>query len=572
MKLLDNMTVRVSWALVLVVFATLIGVLSALGLYAVNYSEDALATFDDVNVKQQGALNRANSQMLSARVALGEAYENLSGGGASSEDIDIPALTQALDTAQATFEAFLALPRQPGQQALIEPMRSSFSALMQEGLRPQLAALADWNTVEAAELSSRASSLNDIFYRDAVAFFHTAEDDGHALYENFFSVANAVKLAIVIALSVSAATIVVVLWGVTVNVIRPLHRVVEHFERMAQGDLSERVETRGNNEIGKLYASLLHMQQSLSRTVGSVRSSSQSIYRGAREIAHGNNDLSSRTEQQAASLEETASSMEELTATVGQNADNARQASQLAASASQTASRGGAVVGEVVDTMREISSSSHRVTEIIKVIDSIAFQTNILALNASVEAARAGEQGRGFAVVAGEVRSLASRSGEASKEIRELIAASVAKVEAGTALVDQAGSTMEEIVASVQKVTDIMDEIASASQEQSNGIGQVNQAITQMDQVTQQNASLVQQAATAAGELEVEASRLREAVALFRLSQTEASEAHPKEKTDDLSRWLPNLSGGTRQVRDGGRRDSLAPASTRTGDDDWESF
>lgn len=361
-------------------------------------------------------------------------------------------------------------------------------------------------------LSSQAS--------DAMAILAPhAGESGAAYVQSFSQLADTLRLAILAVLIITVAITVVVVWGISVNVIGPLHRVVEHFERMAKGDLSASVERRGNNEIGQLYASLAHMQEGLSRTVNSVRNGSQSIFSGAEEIAHGNNDLSARTEQQAASIEETASSMEQLTATVSQNADNARQASQLASTASQTASRGGQVVGDVVTTMREISQSSHKITEIIKVIDSIAFQTNILALNASVEAARAGEQGRGFAVVAGEVRNLAGRSGDAASEIRALIEASVAKVDTGTSLVDQAGKTMDEIVASVQKVTDIMDEIASASQEQSNGIGQVNQAITQLDQVTQQNAALVQQAANAAGELEREASHLREAVSVFRLAQ-----------------------------------------------------
>ncbi|WP_043531798.1 methyl-accepting chemotaxis protein [Litchfieldella xinjiangensis] len=567
MKLLDNMTVRVSWALVLAVFALLIAVLSGLGLYAVKYSEEALATYNDVNVEQQGMLNRANAQMLDARVAMGEAYENLAGSGASSSEIGMDEIASRLDAAEATFESFLALPRQPGQDALIEPLEASFRALMQEGLRPQFVALDDWDTRLAARLSTRSTTLNEVFYQHAVSFSDAAESSGRTLYNDFFSVSRLVEFAIAAVLFVAVATIAVVLWGVTVNVIRPLSRVVGHFERMAEGDLSERIDSRGNNEIGKLYASLAHMQHSLSRTVATVRDSSQSIYQGAQEISNGNNDLSSRTEQQAASLEETASSMEELTSTVGQNADNARQASQLAASASQTASRGGAVVGDVVTTMRDISESSHKVTEIIKVIDSIAFQTNILALNASVEAARAGEQGRGFAVVAGEVRNLAGRSADASKEIRTLIEASVSKVEAGTALVDQAGDTMEEIVASVQKVTDIMDEIASASQEQSNGIGQVNQAITQMDHVTQQNATLVQQAASAASELELEATRLREAVALFRLSQSEPQAQEDK----TLARWLPDLKTAT-AVSEPKPKSASLPAASRANDDDWEAF
>ncbi|WP_245184526.1 methyl-accepting chemotaxis protein [Halomonas salinarum] len=388
-----------------------------------------------------------------------------------------------------------------------------------------------------------------------------------------------VKLGILLVLVVTLVSVLLVVWGVTVNVIRPLERAVGHFERMAKGDLSGDVEQRGDNEIGRLFSAMTHMQKSLGSTVGSVRQGGQTIYQHAQEISRGNTDLSSRTEQQAASLQETASSMEELTSTVSQNADNARQASQLAGEASQTARRGGEVVNDVVGTMREINDSSHRVSEIIKVIDSIAFQTNILALNASVEAARAGEHGRGFAVVAEEVRNLAGRSGAASKEIRGLIEASVERVENGTALVDRAGQTMEAIVAAVQRVSDIMDEIASASVEQSNGISQVNQAVAQMDQVTQQNAALVEQAANATVELEREAEELRSAVAIFRLAQqsNEASTspspmqtptAHQQSDDDaQLARWMPQLMGkqaGTSQQA--GRR------SSSHDENDWSSF
>ncbi|MGR4067940.1 methyl-accepting chemotaxis protein [Billgrantia sp. C5P2] len=345
-----------------------------------------------------------------------------------------------------------------------------------------------------------------------------AGESGAAYQASFAATADLMRLAIVVVLAGSAAVMGIVVWGISVNVLRPLARLVGYFEGLAQGNLSQPVESRGNNEIGRLFISLKHMQDGLSETVGTVRSSSEGIYVGAQDIAEGNGELSSRTEQQAASLAETASSMEELASTVEQNADNARQASQLAAEASRTAAQGGEVVGEVVSTMHDISESSHKMSDIISVIDTIAFQTNILALNASVEAARAGEHGRGFAVVAQEVRNLAGRSASAAGEIRVLIKASLEKVDVGTARVDQAGQTMGEIVAAVQRVSDIMDEIASASLEQSNGIGQVNQAVTQMDQVTQQNAALVQQAATAATQLEAEAARLREAVLRFRLA------------------------------------------------------
>ncbi len=384
----------------------------------------------------------------------------------------------------------------------------------------------------------------------------------------FAGFASVMRAVIVLVLLVAAASIVAVVWGVNRNVIRPLHRVVAHCEQIAAGNLAESIEAGSANEIGQLFTSLAHIQQRLVATVGTVRQGSQQIRDGAQEIAEGNRNLSSRTIQQAASLEGTASSMEQLTATVEQNADNARQASQLAATAAQAAQRGGEVVDEVVVTMGEISSSSHKVAEIIKLIDSIAFQTNILALNASVEAARAGEQGRGFAVVAGEVRSLASRSADAAKDIRTLIGESVARVEAGSSLVGQAGGAMQEIVAAVQKVADIMDEIAAASLEQSHGIGLVNQAVTQMDQVTQQNTGLVQDSARAASELVDQAQRLREAVEVFRIADEPAQRP---------------LSGSwARQQYESAEREvtSLAPQQPTTAvssrradsDDDWQTF
>ena len=304
-------------------------------------------------------------------------------------------------------------------------------------------------------------------------------------------------------------------------VVRPLVEAGQHFDKIAAGDLTQRVEIRSHNEIGQLYASLKRMQESLTRTVAAVRRGVEEINVGSREIAAGNTDLSSRTEQQAASLEETAASMEELASTVKQNADNARQANQLAASASDVAERGGSAVSEVVTTMQGISASSRKISEIVSVIDGIAFQTNILALNAAVEAARAGEQGKGFAVVAGEVRSLAQRSAQAAKEIKGLIEDSVTKVGAGSQQVERAGATMQEIVASVKRVTDIMGEISAASEEQSSGIDQVNRAVSQMDEVTQQNAALVEEAAAAAGSLQEQAQHLAEAVAVFRINAGE---------------------------------------------------
>lgn len=309
--------------------------------------------------------------------------------------------------------------------------------------------------------------------------------------------------------------------------LRPLQRIMAHIQTIADGDLTHEIEAEGRSEMGQLAAGLKTMQQSLIRTVSAVRDNADSIYTGAGEISAGSSDLSSRTEQQASALEETAASMEQLTATVRQNTDNARQATGLAKTASETARKGGRVVDNVVNTMNDIAESSEKIVDITSVIDGIAFQTNILVLNAAVEAARAGEQGRGFAVVAGEVRTLASRSAQAAKEIKVLIENSVSRIDTGSTQVREAGETMKEIVNAVTRVTDIMGEIASASDEQSKGIEQVAQAVSEMDSVTQQNASLVEESAAAAAALEDQANELRQAVAAFRIQKQPRREASP---------------------------------------------
>ena len=314
-----------------------------------------------------------------------------------------------------------------------------------------------------------------------------------------------------------------------------LQQAIDTAECIAAGDLSQDIDSSRQDEIGHLLQAMEHINTGLAEMIGNIRGSTDQMTVATGEIATGNADLSSRTESQASSLEETASAMENLTDTVQQNASNAQQANQLAADAAHVAGQGGDVVAQVVSTMGAIKDSSARISDIIGVIDGIAFQTNILALNAAVEAARAGEQGRGFAVVASEVRNLAQRSASAAKEIKELIGVSVDRVDEGGRLVDAAGDTMQRIVASVHKVAGIMGEITSASQQQSSGIGEVNQAIGQMDAITQQNAALVEQAAAAAESLQEQAHALAKAVSIFRLKggggpsagRAPAAAAHP---------------------------------------------
>jgi methyl-accepting chemotaxis protein len=348
--------------------------------------------------------------------------------------------------------------------------------------------------------------------------------------------------------------------------------------KIASGDLTVQVNTPKNDHSSLLFA-MKAMRDSLVNIVGQVRNGTETIATASSEIAAGNQDLSSRTEQQAGSLEETASSMEELTSTVKQNADNARQANQLAVSASEVAIKGGTVVSQVVDTMASINQSSKKIVDIIGVIDGIAFQTNILALNAAVEAARAGEQGRGFAVVASEVRSLAQRSAAAAKEIKTLIGDSVDKVDTGAKLVDQAGTTMQEIVESVKRVTDIMGEITAATQEQTSGIEQVNQAISQMDQTTQQNASLVEQAAAAAESLQGQARNLADVVSVFKLDGMQlmpTSMPMPAVREPSLAPAKPSIAALSKKP--GAKPGVAIPApkpkriAQSASGDDWEEF
>ncbi len=314
-------------------------------------------------------------------------------------------------------------------------------------------------------------------------------------------------------------------WYLRRLLVRPIREATRVAEAVAAGDLSVDTRYASRDELGELHDALRRLRRDLTASVASIRRAAEGVGAASGEIARGNTELSNRMQQQAANLEETSSSMEELTSTVKQNASNAAQANQLAAGASEVASRGGDAVRGVVSTMSGITESSKKISDIIGVIDGIAFQTNILALNAAVEAARAGEQGRGFAVVASEVRSLAQRSAEAAKQIKTLIQESVGRVGAGTKQVESAGKTMDELLAAVKRVTDIMGEIAAASTEQLSGIEQVSQVVMQMDQVVQQNAALVEQTATATGSLAAQSGSMIQAVSRFRTGEAESAAA-----------------------------------------------
>jgi methyl-accepting chemotaxis protein len=500
--------------------ALLGAVVAGIGIYNMSRINDANDRLYDRELLGISYVKEANINLI----YIGRALRNVI---LASSDTDRQAALNNVDAARAGLKANLDKARplfvtEAGKRMfaeLDERLREYDMHVAEAGRLAKADALQESRSSIDYVFNTLARSANDVdkrltdITREKEQSAHAAVGEATALYES----SRAMMLMLVLGSAAAGLGLgVLITRGLTHQLGGEPAYASEIAGRIAAGDLSIDVALRQGDKTSLLFA-MKSMRDSLAQIVGEVRSGTDAIASASGQIATGNLDLSARTEEQASSLEETASSMEELTSTVQQNADNARQANGLATSASEVAERGGVVVSQVVDTMASINDSSKKIVDIIGVIDSIAFQTNILALNAAVEAARAGEQGRGFAVVASEVRTLAQRSAAAAKEIKLLIDDSVGKVDAGARLVDQAGSTMDEIVASVRRVTDIMGEISSASVEQTSGIEQINMAISQMDQVTQQNASLVEEAAAAAESLQDQAGKLAGLVSVFKL-------------------------------------------------------
>jgi methyl-accepting chemotaxis protein len=513
----------------------LMAVLAGLAIHRVGQIDDILTRINDVNsVKQRYAINFRGS-VHDRSIAVRDVVLAASPAASTPHVELIKKLDANYQKSAGPLDALFAdhqdiLPEEKQALAAIkdverrtQPLIAKVIELRQADQLAEAAALLDKQAAPAfVEWLASVNRLIDLEEQ----LNNEAAKQARALSGSFLAWMLAL-LAIAIGAGALAA------WTISRGLLRQLggqpDYAVAIAAAIAGGDLSTPIATRAGDEASLLYA-MKAMRDSLVTIVSQVRAGTLTIANASTEITAGNHDLSARSERQAGTLEETASSMEELTGTVRQNADNARQANALAESASNVAQRGGEVVAQVVQTMASINQSSKQIAEIIGVIDGIAFQTNILALNAAVEAARAGEQGRGFAVVAGEVRNLAQRSAAAAKEIKDLIGHSVATVDNGAKLVDQAGSTMEEIVTSVKRVTDIMAEISLASQEQSAGIEQVNQAIGQMDETTQQNATLVEQAGTAASALQDEAENLAHVVSIFKLAGVQAQAQAPAQR------------------------------------------
>ncbi|MBF5055720.1 methyl-accepting chemotaxis protein with syntaxin/epimorphin coiled-coil domain [Alcanivorax sp. 521-1] len=497
---------------VAVLFLVVSGVMSSYSLRNVNdtmrslYNDRVvplrgLKTISDayaVNVVD--AVNKANGGLITAAEALSDVRR--------ARDVIATEWRAFMATRLTDKEAVLA--REANQ--LFEPANQALDdleAALQSHAGPVEGALHAYDGELYASIDPISNKINELInlqLREAERGMHASD----ARYQ-----ATMLKT---IALGIAAVVIsVVVAFIVTRGITGPLGRAVEQAKAVAAGDLTARVEVNSTNEIGQLLLAQKAMVDGLTQVVSEVRRNAENVSTASEQIAQGNVDLSKRTEEQASALEETSASMEEMGASAKQNADNAATANQLASDASSVAKKGGDVVGQVVNTMREINDSSTQISNIIGVIDGIAFQTNILALNASVEAARAGERGRGFAVVAVEVRNLAQRSAEAAREIKDLIEASVERVAQGSTLVDQAGTTMQQIVSAITNVSDIVDEMSSASTEQSTAVGQVSVAVSQIDRTTQQNASLVEESAAAAESLRTQSVQLVKVVQQFRL-------------------------------------------------------
>ena len=514
MRLLKNFTIRIVMLAILGLFCLL---WSGVGLFSL-HSLSKISEGNDIDrhlVHQMTVLSQGNDQYFRFVTRLSRAMDVKMSGGTP----DFAPAQQSLENMSKKLQEMKTLSPGPMDPEVATAVLTKWQALLDNGVIPQMQ-LAQQGTLTAfAEHASTVTpALSREFGASAERFNTTAGerlDSTRVMVDGKTSI---IRTLIITAVILGIALLFFTDRYLVAMMVKPLGRIRQQFQQIAQGDLSHSIEDFGRNCVGQLVPLLCAMQDSLREAVSTIRSGSDNIWRGATEISTGNNDLSSRTEEQAAALEETAASMEQLTATVKLNAENAREASQLADTATETAGKGSSLVSEVVETMDGIAASSKQIAEITSVINSIAFQTNILALNAAVEAARAGEQGRGFAVVAGEVRNLASRSAGAAKEIETLIGESSRRVDQGARLVKETGLTMEAILRGATEVTTIMKQIASASEEQNKGISQVSVAITQMDSVTQQNAALVEQVSAAAVALERQTEDLQRSVQQFRLS------------------------------------------------------
>jgi methyl-accepting chemotaxis protein-1 (serine sensor receptor) len=518
---MNNLKISTRLSILIGILSALLLGIGAMGLVGINRSNDSLKTVYEDRVLALDQLGEVSYLLQRNRVLVMDMLVQPSPANLEKRNRELRSNTVTLTE---TWAAYMATYLTPEETKLAQDFVKARMPYVQEGLIPAADALLSGKTDVALDIyKAKISPLAPATHEALHKLNHLQLDVARQEYET--AQGSFSTILTVCVLSIAAGVFFALAFGYAL--VRGIGRqlggepgdAASVAKSVAAGDLSTQIPIRpGDND--SLMVQLKLMQTSLVGVVSTVRQGSEAVAAASAQIAQGNNDLSARTEQQASALEQTAASMEELGSAVKQNADSSRQANQLATSASRIAVRGGEVVAQVVTTMTGINEASHKISDIISVIDGIAFQTNILALNAAVEAARAGEQGRGFAVVASEVRSLAGRSADAAKKIKALINTSVERVEQGTVLVGQAGSTMTEVVSSIKQVTDMMGEISAASNEQSMGVAQIGDAVSQMDQVTQQNAALVEEMAAAAGSLKSQAHELVSTVAVFKLDGT----------------------------------------------------
>ncbi|MDC8804138.1 methyl-accepting chemotaxis protein [Halomonas pacifica] len=501
----ENMTVRVSWSLVLAAFAILILGASLLGLFSNQTSREAFGTLNRLNVEQAQALNRAYIDVLRARIEMDRAAELLRTPAFERPGPAIERAEALLGSAEAAFARFRAVPPAASQEAAIEALSQRYQSLVDNNLSLQLMLLQDGDHGGYRSGQSRVTESSQAFMAEADDFFAASAGEGQALAAQFRRLADWLGVSLLATLAAAALLIGLVLWGVTRNVIRPLREVVGHFRRIAEGDLAAPIEARGRNEIGQLFAELATMQASLTETVSHLRRGSEGVHEASRRMAEDNAALAAQTQQQGAAQAQTADHLAHLTRAVAGNVTTADEVGRSAEGATRRAREGEAVITRFADTMETIQSHAEEIAGMVALIESIAFQTNILALNASVEAARAGDQGRGFAVVAKEVRELASRSDHAAKEIRGRIEASRQSVAAGGELSREAVEHTREIILAIERVNALMARIHDASLAQQAGIDEVNGAMAQMQAATRDSARLVERAADGAQRLEGEA-------------------------------------------------------------------